>query len=547
MLTVHQLYKSFGIFQVLSDISFSINPREKIGLVGPNGSGKTTLLRILAGLEQPDSGNYQYDPPGMKPGYLPQGGNLPEGMLLDAYLQRMQGDLPILTTRLETIASQLASSPASIELQRQYDVILSQLSASSESASRTPALLASFGLDTMPGDLQLSSLSGGQKTRLNLVGLLSQDPHLLLLDEPTNHLDISMLEWLEDWLIQSRCGVLIVSHDRKFLDRVTNTTFELDSLTHHLTSYPGNYSAYLTQKEEERAHQWQEYTDQQFQIHQLASAARHLRGIATFRKGGKADTGDKFAKAFFANRGLATVKRAKSIEARVARLLKEDHIDKPRSAWQMKMDFTNVPESSRDVLVLDELTIGYGNTPILCGLNAIVRFGDRVALTGENGSGKTTLLRTAAGLLPPLSGICRLGSIVIPGYLTQEQENLHPEDNALTTLQRCASLPETEARAYLHKYLFANDEVFTPVGNLSWGQRVRLSLACLVVSGCNFLLLDEPLSHLDLAARAQFEHALAEFAGTLLVVTHDRYFISRFATRHWNIDHSTLSNNHSYD
>ena len=541
MLTAHHLSKTYGIAPVLRDVSFSVNASEKIGLIGPNGCGKTTLLRILAGLEPADSGTFQFNPPTLRFGYLPQGGSLPADLALGDYLQQMQGNVPALTTRLEKLASRLTSDPGSPALQQEYDQVLSDLADSSSAAARTPALLASFGLDALPASLPLSALSGGQKTRLNLVGLLLQDPRLLLLDEPTNHLDPAMLEWLEDWLVHSRCGVLIVSHDRTFLDKVTSTTFEIDPRTHSLTAYPGTYSAYLAQKEEEQARQRQEYSDQQEQIRQLTDAARRIRGLAVFRKGGKADTGDKFAKAFFANRGLATIKRAKNIEVRVERLLTEDHIEKPRPSWQMKMDFKDVPESGRDVLVLDQLTIGYGSTPILANLNAVIRYGDRVALSGQNGCGKTTLLRTAAGILPPLSGRCRLGASVIPGFLTQEQENLRPEDNALLTLQRTASLPETDARAYLHQYLFANGEVFTPVKNLSWGQRVRLSLACLVAGGCNFLLLDEPLNHLDLPSRSQFERALADFSGTVLAVTHDRYFVARFATQLWQITDGQLT------
>ncbi len=540
MLTAHHLSKTYGISPVLSDVSFSVNANEKIGLVGPNGCGKTTLLRILAGLEPSDSGTHQFNPPTLRVGYLPQGGNLAADLTLGDYLLQMQGNASSLTSRLEILASLLASDTNSLGLQQEYDQVLADLADSSFAAARTPALLASFGLDALPTALPLSALSGGQKTRLNLVGLLLQDPRLLLLDEPTNHLDPAMLEWLEDFLLHSRCGVLIVSHDRKFLDSVTNSTFEIDPRTHTLTAYAGNYSAYLAQKEEEQAHLRQEYSDQQEQIRQLTDAARRIRGIAVFRKGGKADTGDKFAKAFFANRGLATIKRAKNIEARVERLLNEDHIDKPRSSWQMKMDFKAVPESGRDVLILDHLSIGYDSNPILTGINAVIRYGDRVSLSGENGCGKTTLLRTAVGILPPLSGRCRLGASVIPGFLTQEQENLRPDDNALVTLQRTASLPETDARASLHKFLFANDEVFTPVKNLSWGQRVRLSLACLVVGGCNFLLLDEPLNHLDLPSRARFERALADFSGTVLAVTHDRYFITRFATQLWQVTDGEL-------
>lgn len=540
MLVVHHLSKSYGITPVLSDIAFAINTGEKIALVGPNGCGKTTLLRILAGQEIPDSGSYQFNPPDISVGYLPQGGQFNGDETFGDYIRRVQGDLPGLSLQLEELARQLMRFPQNNSLQRQYDMVLSQIEESSSAAATAPAMLASLGLDHLPGDLPLSALSGGQKTRLSLAGILLANPRLLLLDEPTNHLDFEMLDWLENWLLHSRCAVLVVSHDRAFLDHVAQTILELDTTTHTLKAYPGNYSDYLEQKEAENAKQWQEYSDQQSQIRELTKAARQVRSIATFKKGGKADTPDKFAKAFFANRSLATVKRAKNIEARVDKLLNEDHIEKPRSTWQMKMDFASAPESGRDVLILESLSIGYGETIILSNLNAVLRYGERAALVGPNGCGKTTLLRTAASNLPAISGRCRLGANVIPGYITQEQEGLVPGLNALTTFQHSASLNETESRAFLHKYLFNGDDVFTPVGSLSYGQRARLALACLVARGCNFLLLDEPLNHLDLPSRAQFEQALIDFEGTILTVVHDRYFIQRYATRLWQIENGKL-------
>lgn len=540
MLVVHHLSKTFGITPVLSDISFAINPGEKIALVGPNGCGKTTLLRILAGQERADSGSHQFNPPDLSVGYLPQGGTFNGDETFADYIRRAEGDLPALSGQLEALAGQLMRFPQRTDLQRQYDTVLSQIEERSSSAASAPAVLASLGLDCLPGDLPLSALSGGQKTRLVLAGILLANPRLLLLDEPTNHLDFEMLEWLETWLLHSRCAVLVVSHDRAFLDNVAQTILELDPVTHSLKAYPGNYSDYLEQKVSERARHWQEYTDQQTQIRELTKAARQVRGLATFKKGGKADSGDKFAKAFFANRSLATVKRAKNIEARVEKLLTEDHIEKPRTSWQMKMNFASTPESGRDVLILENLSIGYGQTVILSGLNAVLRYGERAALVGPNGCGKTTLLRTAAGSLPVLAGRCRLGANVIPGYITQEQEELIPGLNALTTFQRSASLNETESRAFLHKYLFSGDDVFTPIGSLSYGQRSRLALACTVARGCNFLLLDEPLNHLDLPSRAQFEQALADFEGTILTVVHDRYFIQRYATRLWQIENGKL-------
>lgn len=541
MLSVHHLSKSFGITPVLFDVSFSLNAGEKTALVGPNGCGKTTLMRIIAGQDRADDGVVQFNPPNLNIGYLPQGGSFSADETMGDFLRHAQGDLPALSARLETLAVQLMATPQKFDLQQQYDAVLARIEDLSSTVATVPAVLASLGLDGLPPDIPLSALSGGQKTRLGLAGILLANPSLLLLDEPTNHLDFEMLEWLENWLLHSRCAALVVSHDRAFLDNVANTILELDPTTHKINAYPGNYSDYLEQKDAERARHWQEYTDQQSQIRELTRAARHIRGLASFKKGGKADTGDKFAKAFFANRSLATVKRAKNIEARVEKLMTEDHIDKPRASWQMKMDFAATPESGRDVLILEKLAIGYGQTVILQDLNAILRYGERVALVGPNGCGKTTLLRTAAGNLPLLAGRCRLGANVIPGYITQEQEDLLPGLNALSTFQRCTSMNETESRACLHKYLFSGDEVFTPVISLSYGQRARLALACTVARGCNFLLLDEPLNHLDLPSRAQFETALADFEGSILTVVHDRYFIQRYATHLWIIENGNLN------
>jgi ATP-binding cassette subfamily F protein 3 len=348
-----------------------------------------------------------------------------------------------------------------------------------------------------------------------------------------------MLTWLEDWLVhmpvRTPVGVLLVSHDRAFLDQVANGILEIDPHSRHLNAYPGNYTSYLEQKLAEKGKQWQAYGDQQVEIERLQAAARHLRGIARFRKGGKADSGDKFAKGFFANRGLATIGRAKHIEARLEKLLEEERVDKPRDDWQMKLEFTGTPQTGRDVVVLEELAIGYGESYLLSGLNLTLRAGARVALVGPNGAGKTTLLRTIAGLIPPLAGRARLGPSVRAGYMMQEQEDLNPSLNALQTIQRTLTQSETEARNFLHYFLFAGDDVFTPVSSLSFGERARLSLACLVAQGCNLLLLDEPLNHLDIPSRARFEQSLAKYSGTVLAVVHDRYFIQGFASEIWEV------------
>ncbi len=431
-----------------------------------------------------------------------------------------------------------------MNLQIAYDRTLSSIQNTSLSLSQRPAILAAMNLDALPPATPLHYLSGGQKTRLALAGVLLSSPQLLLLDEPTNHLDIQMLEWLEEWLAGSpliqESAVLIVSHDRIFLDRTVTGIFELDAASRRLKIFGGNYTDYLESKIAETNRQWQAFTDQQEEIARLRQAAGIIRGQATFKRGGKADTGDKFAKGFFANRSKEHVARAKHLERRLEKILTEDHIDKPRQSWQMKLDFKGTEESSRQVLVMKDLVIGYGEKSILPEINLQVHFGQRVALIGPNGSGKTTLIRTISGELAPMKGSVRLGPSVKLGTMSQEQEALDHQKSAFDTIREAASLSETEARAFLHKFLFSGDDVFRPIGKLSYGERSRLMLASLVINGCNFLLLDEPINHLDIPSRTRFEQALSSFEGTVIAVVHDRYFISGYATVLWEIKENCL-------
>ena len=537
MLTTHHIYKTYGIQPILHDISLSISNGERVGLIGPNGSGKTTLMRILAGVEQPDSGTVTSTRPNLRIGYLAQGMEFEDEQTLQAALRLDLVSEAELEAEIASLASALSINPNDPHIQHQYDTAVTKLSTPT---LQPESILGPLGLADIPLETPVRFLSGGQKTRLMLARVLLEEPHFLLLDEPTNHLDIEMLEWLEDWLNRFQGAALIVSHDRAFLDNTVRSILELDPSTHQIKSYMGNYADYLEQKLTEREIQAQAYQDQQDEIAQLHAAAAHIRGLTKMKKGGKADSGDKFAKGFFGNRATKNVAgRAKHIEARIEKLLTEERIEKPKQNWQMKLDFGAPAHQSKDVLVTEKLSVGYAE-PLLADLNLFIRAGQRVVLTGPNGTGKTTLIRTIAGRLNPVAGTLKLGVTVKLGYMTQEQELLNPNFNALQTVQRVAPFNETEARNFLHYFLFKGDDALRPTSDLSYGERARLQLGLLVAQGCTFLLLDEPINHLDIPSRARFEEALANFKGTILAVVHDRYFIERFASDVWNVKDGTI-------
>ncbi|HMV29655.1 MAG TPA: ABC-F family ATP-binding cassette domain-containing protein, partial [Anaerolineales bacterium] len=463
MLSIHNLNKHFGIQPVLKNINFNISAGERIGLIGANGSGKTTLMRILAGFEHPDSGDVASTRPNLRLGYLAQGMDFSPEQTLHSALGLDSDSQTDPALEVESLALALAQNPNDAALQAQYDLALHKLSGESIQPS---AVLEPLGLSHFPADTPIAHLSGGQKTRLMLAKVLLDDPQLLLLDEPTNHLDIDMLEWLEDWLNGFQGAALIVSHDRTFLDNTVTKVLELDSSTHTIKTYDGNYSDYLEQKLLEFDKQMQAYQDQQDEIAQLKRAARQIRSLTVMKKGGKADGGDKFAKGFFGNRATKNVAgRAKNLEARIDHLLTDEKVDKPQGSWKLKLDFGAPEHQSKDVLVTDNLSIGYApETPLLTNINLFIRAGQRVVLTGANGSGKTTFIRTIVGKLPPLTGSFRLGGATKLGYMAQEQELLNPALNSVQTIQSVSAINETKTRNFLHYFLFKGDAALRPAG-----------------------------------------------------------------------------------
>ncbi len=539
MLSIHNLSKNFGIQPILQDINFSIRAGERIGLIGANGSGKTTLMRIIAGFDQPDSGKVSPTKFGLRVSYLAQGMDFTPGQTLRAALGLDSTTQADPAAEVESLAVTLSQNPDDAVIQQQYNEALSRLSTLRQAQDnafdlRPETILATLGLAHLPLDTPVTHLSGGQKTRLMLAHVLLEEPHLLLLDEPTNHLDIEMLEWLEGWLNRFQGAVLVVSHDRVFLDNTVTSILELET-SHMLKAYAGNYSDYIQQKLTEREKQLNAYQDQQDQVTQLRIAASHIRGLTKMKKGGKADGGDKFATGFFGNRATKNVAgRAKHIEARIEHILTEEKIEKPRSSWTMKLDFGAPDHQSKDVLVTESLSIGYTpENPLLVNLNLFIRAGQRIVLTGPNGAGKTSFIRTIFGTLPPLSGGFRLGGATKPGYMAQEQDLLNPALNSVQTIQSVSSMNETETRNFLHYFLFKGDAALRASGDLSFGERARLQLATLVAQGCTFLVLDEPINHLDIPSRERFEKALENFKGTILAVVHDRSFIEKFASDVW--------------
>jgi len=534
MLTVRDITKWFGDVKVLDRVNFTLNRGEAAGLIGPNGSGKTTLLRIITGRLAPDRGHVLLSPGSARIGYLAQALEFAADATVSDVLATAEGEREAAEARLAHLAEVVAAAterdlPAAMA---DYDRALTEFQALGGGAryADAAAVLAGLGMADVSYERPVASLSGGQKTRLGLARLLLSEPDLLLLDEPTNHLDIVALEWLETYLAGYPGAVLIVSHDRAFLDRSVTSILALDDITHTLKEYAGGYSDYAMAVDRELDKQWAAYREQQERFRKLESSIRRLSSQAKNIEG-------ETIHFYWRRIAKDLARRAVVQKERLERMIdREDAVDKPGLTWKMKLEFVDTPRSGQDVLHIQDLRFGYGSRVLLDGVNLHLSLGERAVLIGPNGAGKTTLLKLVMGLLQPWSGVVRLGRGVKIGYMAQEQENLDLQSTPLQLIRESAPLDETEARSFLHYFLFAGDEVFVPIGQLSFGERSRLSLARLAVEGCNLLLLDEPVNHLDIPSRERFEQAIARFQGTVLGVVHDRYFIERLATAVWVLD-----------
>lgn len=530
MLHVQNLRKSYGAATALAEVTFVLNDGERVGLIGPNGTGKSTLLRCLAGVEQPDAGTVVLTPVGSRIGYLPQAFAEGDSRTLGQVVDDALAEVRAAEATMQQAAEALAGSEDVSAAMAAYDAALAAFEALGGYAreARADSVLQGLGLGDIEPSARVQRLSGGQKTRLGLAMLLLTEPDVLVLDEPTNHLDVDALEWLEEFLTGYPHAVLVVSHDRTFLDSTVSRVLFLDPESRTLQSYRGGYSEFAAAREHEREIQldtWrhqQEYVDRvKRDISRLKSEARSIETSTTARQPGLRK---------FARRKAAV---AKSRERKLDRYLASDErVERPKLRWPINLDFGAPPPGGRAMLRFEDVSFAYPSAaPLFQHLSFEVRYGQRLALVGPNGSGKTTLLRLIDGQLQPSTGTVHIGAGVRLGVMAQEHETLDPTLTVLETVLRERPMSEQDARSFLPYFLFHGDSVFKQVQACSLGERSRLQLARLVLQGCNLLLLDEPINHLDVESREHFESALDAFEGTVIVVAHDRAFLRSFARR----------------
>ena len=508
---------------MLDAVDVVVGPRARIGVVGPNGVGKSTLLKVLAGLEPADTGRIALAPPSATVGYLAQEPEVRPGETLLAFLARRTG-VAAADVELDRTAAALADGAAGAD--EAYSVALERYLAlgGPDLAARAGAVCDDLGLPADRLDVEVGALSGGQAARASLAAVLLSRYDVLLLDEPTNDLDFAGLARLERFVEEADVGLVIVSHDRAFLERTIDRVLELDEASHQATEYGGGWLTYLDARATARRHAEEAHGEYASRRSQLTDRAREQRqwavtGAKTLKKGAKDN--DKAQRDFKLNR---TEKQASKVRITEKALDRLDVVEKPWEGWQLDLSIATAPRSGAVTARLDEAVVARGSFR-LGPVSVEIGWAERVALLGPNGSGKTTLLRTLLGQLPLESGRQYLGPGVVVGELDQGRERFLGQRSLLDSFTAASDLLPREARTLLAKFGLGADHVTRTAGSLSPGERTRAALALLMARGVNCLVLDEPTNHLDLPAIEQLEQALAGYDGTLLLVTHDRQFL----------------------
>ena len=517
VLTTHNLGKFFGGHDIFAELNLTINHNDRIALVGPNGEGKTTLLRIIAGLE-PASAGQVHTARDLKIGYLEQHASLisTDGNLWQLALSAFAG-----LRRQEAQLREMEAALSADSNESDYEKLLEQYGEAQarfehaggytyEQTARQ--VLTGLGFSEDEHQQPLAQLSGGQQSRAQLARLLLEQPDLLLLDEPTNHLDLFSVEWLENYLQSWPGAMVIVAHDRYFLDKVATRVWELSFGA--VENYTGNFSHYAAQRAERLARRKKEYEAQQeFLAKEEDFIRRNIAG-----------------------------QRTKEAQGRRKRLERMDKVDRPIEHKALNLNLQTILRSGDLVLATHDLVVGYpDDAPLFTCPDLEIRRGDKVALLGPNGSGKTTFIKTVLNQVKPQSGAVRFGAGVKTGYFAQTQASLNLDSTILDEILTVRNLPIGEARNYLGRFLFSGDDVFKPIRALSGGERSRVALAKLTLTGSNFLILDEPTNHLDIPSQENLEKVLGEFEGTILLVSHDRYFVDAIASHTWALDPITQS------
>ncbi len=510
ILSAQHIAKSFGVNAVLRDVCLTVQQGDRIGLVGVNGCGKSTLMRILAGLDAQDGGEISLVR-GLRVGYLAQQNMVTSGETVWNELQKVYEQVFAMEKKLRELEDEMAHAHTDVQRFAQLSADYDRLTQRFEEAdgyswkSMVSGVLNGLGFKPAQYDQCVDSLSGGEQTRLCLARLLLQKPDLLLLDEPTNHLDMETLQWLENYLAAYKGSVLVISHDRYFLDHVCTGIVEI--LMGSSEQYNGNYTRYIAQRQERFESRMRAYEIQQKEIE------RQQAIIARYRM-------------------FNREKSIRAAESREKALDRMEKLEKPVDERAIRFSFEARRRTGEDVLQLTEISKSFGEKHLFHDLTLRVRAGDRVALIGPNGVGKSTLIKIIVGEEQPDNGFIRYGSNVDIGYYDQHQSTLHADKTVLDEIwDRFPQMEQSNVRGALGMFLFTGDDVFKPIHTLSGGEKGRVALTALMLRKDNLLLLDEPTNHLDMDSREVLEDALADFGGTIITVSHDRYFINRIANR----------------